>query len=340
MNQELESAGNHPAVAGHLSPAARSAVAAGMPASTRRAYSDDVRRFATWCEATGRGGLPADRETLTEYATHVAYELGWSPVSIERARWAIIKWHSLAQVPPPSTDGLVAVLRGYREHLATTGNPKAAPAKAAPAGRDSLAAMLAGIDRETPAGCRDAALLLGGFSFGGRRSEIASLDIASIHLRAEGMQITVYRKKTRKMDDPVVKRRASAGLCPVRAVEAWIDWLASDGRFAGPVFVRIDRHGNLAPQFTRNGVPIGDGDGRMTGQAIASVIRRRALAAGLGGKWSGHSVRRGLATEMHRAGADRRAIERQGGWSEDSKAVTGYIEDADRWLEDVLEGVL
>jgi site-specific recombinase XerD len=322
-----------------LSAAARTALAAGTPRATQRAYSDDLRHFENWCAETGRR-LPADADDLTEYATFLAYTLRQSPSSIERARWAILKWHRLAGEHVPVTDGLVGVIKGYRDALAQARDPKALPVKATPASRDALTAMLDGMDRATAAGCRDAAILLGGFSFGGRRSEIASLDVASIEHRAEGMQINVYRKKTRKMDDPVVKYQPNPPLCPVRAVVAWTEMLAANSRAAGPLFVRIDRHGNLAPQFTRNGVPIGDSAGRMTGQAVAQVIRRRALAAGLGGRWSGHSVRRGLATEMRRVGADRRSIERQGGWSEDSKAVTGYIDDADRWLEDVLEGVL
>jgi site-specific recombinase XerD len=342
MSQELQRVTGHLEVSrpGRLSPAARAAVVAGMPAETQRAYRGDVRRFEQWCRDAGQPCLPADADTLAEYASHLAYDLGRSPVTLERARWAILKWHELAGMPAPGTAGLVSVLRGYREHLATTHSPKASPVRATAASRDTLAVMLGLIDRDTLAGCRDAAILLGGFSFGGRRSEISSLNISSIEHRAEGMQITVYRKKTRKMDDPVVKYRPGAALCPVRAVVAWTQVLASGGRTAGPMFVRIDRHGTLAPQLTRNGVPIGSSDGRMTGQAIADVIRRRALAAGLGGKWSGHSVRRGLATEMHRAGAERRAIERQGGWSENSRAVAGYIDDADRWLDDVLEGVL
>lgn len=323
-----------------LSDAARAAFEAGTPAATKRAYNDDVRLFRAWCEETGRVAMPASADTLTEYATHLARQLRLSPSSIERARWAILKWHDFAGLPKPSTLGLVGVLRGYREGLATTGDPKAIPRKAAAASRDTLAAMLAKIDRATPAGCRDAAIILGGFSFGGRRAEIASLNISSIELRAEGMQVKVYRKKTRKMDDPVAKYREDPTLCPTRAVVAWIDVLATHGRTAGPLFVRIDQHGNIALPIIRGGVPIGDPSGRMTGQAVAQVIQRRARAAGLGGRWSGHSVRRGLATELHKAGATRRQIERQGGWSEDSRAVAGYIDDADRWLEDVLEGVL
>jgi len=324
-----------------LSAAAWEAVKAGMPASTRRAYDDNVRWYREWCEDVGRPGLPASRDDLTEYATYVAYTLGWAPASIERARWAILKWHDFAAAPAPSTSGLVLVLKGYREALATANHPKARTVKATAAGRSTLAAMLAKTDRSKPAGCRDAAMLLIGFAFGGRRSEIASLDIGqSFEFRPEGVQVKVYRRKIRKMDDPVVKYQPTADLCPVRALEAWLAMLAAAGRTSGPVFIRVDQHGNFAPPITRNGVPIGDPSGRMTGQAVAQVIKRRALAAGLKGKWSGHSVRRGLATALHEAKKTRRTIERQGGWGADSKAVAGYIDDADRWLDDVLEGVL
>lgn len=323
-----------------LSDVARQAVAAGMPASTRRAYQHDIARFSDWCQDTGRGGLPTTGTILTEYATHLAYELGWTPAAIERSRWAILKWHKLAEQPTPSTEGLKAVLKGYRAHLAKAKDPKARPRKASPAGRDSLQAMLDTLDRETPIGARDAALLLVGFGIAGRRGEIASLDIGSLNIEDRGMQVEVYREKVRKMDDPVVKYRSDPALCPVRAAQAWIRILAEHGRAAGPLFVRINRHGQLAPPITRDGVPIGAPGGRLSGQAVAIVIRRCALAAGLGGRWSGHSVRRGYATEARRAGVDRRLIERQGGWTADSKAVTGYFEDADRWLEDVLEGVL
>ena len=152
--------------------------------------------------------------------------------------------------------------------------------------------------------------------------------------------MSVYRKKTRRMDDPVVQYRADRTVCPPLAVLAWKEVLAANGRSSGALFVRINRHGHLAHPLTRGGVPIGDPDGRMTGQAIADVIHRCAITAGLSGKWSGHSLRRGLATSLHQAGAERRLIERQGGWEAGSRAVSGYIEDADRWLHDVLDGVL
>jgi site-specific recombinase XerD len=311
-----------------------------MPESTRRAYRGDVKRFSAWCAETGRPGLPTDGTTLTEYATHIANDLGWAPVSIERARWAILKWHSLAEVPPPSTDGLVGVLKGYRARLAKAKSPKARPRKATPANRSALVAMLGTLDRSTLAGKRNAAIILLGFAVAARRGEIAGLDIGDLTFEERGLQVSVYRQKTRRLDDPVVQYRPDKTACPVEAVQEWTEALAAHGRAGGPLFVRISRHGQLANPLTRHGVPIGDSGGRMTGQAVAEVIRRCAITAGLSGRWSGHSLRRGLATSMHAAGAERRAIERQGGWEAGSRAVSGYIEDADRWLHDVLDGVL
>lgn len=325
---------------GRLSPAAVTAVTAGTPVNTGRTYRATLQRYAKWSEQTGLGGLPATAGALTEYAAYLSGVRGLKPASIETARWAIIKWHRIAGYPPPETAGLVAVLNGYRARLAGAGDPRAKTRKATAAERDALAAMLAAIDRKTPAGQRDAAMILVGFGIGARRGEIAGLDIGGLDIRDRGMQVSVYRQKVRKLDDPVVKRRTFAALCPVAAAEAWTGTLAAHGRTSGPLFVRIDRHGNLASPVVRDGRQIGDPSGRMTGQAIADVIRRRALAAGLGGRWSGHSLRRGLATEMHKAGAERRLIERQGGWSAGSAAVSGYIEDAERWLYDALDGVL
>ncbi len=307
MSQELNTApGSPPALAG-LSGRAREAAAAGMPASTRRAYREDVARFLAWCAAAGFPGLPADSGVLTEYAAHAAYDLGWSPSYIERSRWAILKWHSLAGFPPPAADGLTAVLKGYHAALAMAKDPRAAPRKATPAGKETLRVMLATLDRSSPSGCRDAFILLGGFAIAGRRGEIASLDIPSIEFAARGMQVSVYRQKTRQLDNPVVHYRPDEDLCPVRAAGRWMAMLAAAGRVSGPLCVRIDRHGNLAPSMRRSGAAIGAADGRMSGQAVGQVISRCAGAAGLAGRWTGHSLRRGLATQAHGAGRSRRA---------------------------------
>ncbi|MET8162267.1 tyrosine-type recombinase/integrase [Sphaerisporangium sp. NPDC005289] len=93
--------------------------------------------------------------------------------------------------------------------------------------------------------------------------------------------------------------------------------------------MRIDEHGRVAAPMTRAGRPIGDPDGRMTPEAIADVVARIAAAAGLEGRWTGHSLRRGFATAARRAGANLERIGRHGGWADGSRALLGYLEEGD-----------
>lgn len=316
------------------------ALAAGVPDSTRTAYLADVKAFATWCSETDHCGLPATPETLATYATYLAYTRNLSPKSIERARWAIRKAHKIAGLPVPDSGHLAQVLKGYRRHLAKTKNPKAKPRKATAADQDALAAMLAKLDLRSPAGKRDAALILLGFAVAGRRSELSALDITDVQDAPEGMIVTVYRAKTGDVQEVAVPYAENTDLCPVIAVTRWLNCLDMHGRTKGPLFVRIDQHGNIANEVRRGGRSIGDASGRMTPQAIGQVVGRKAREAALGGRFSGHSLRRGFATAAHRAGASKLRIARQAGWDDDSVVLDEYIEDADQWDDNALKGVL
>jgi integrase len=157
-----------------------------------------------------------------------------------------------------------------------------------------------------------------GFALGARRGEIAGLDLADVTETPEGLTIVVRRSKTDKDSAGrvvAVPYGANAATCPVRVVRAWITTLAGTDRTAGPLFVRVDRHGSIGAVATGRG----SADGRITGQAVALIVKR-ATAAGLDptAAWSGHSLRRGFATEAYRAGADRLRIARHGGLNDNS----------------------
>lgn len=325
-----------------LSPAVRAAIAEGTPANTRRAYNESCDEYTTWCQESDRTAFPATAETLAAYATYLAYTMNRAPSSVERARWAIIKAHKLAGVTPPLTDGLVLVLKGYRAHLAKTKNPKAKTRKATDLSPDAIRAMFTKIDRTAPAGCRDVALLLTGFVTAGRVSELAALDISDIEfVDGKGMLVDLYRGKTRTGQDLPVKYATDPELCPVRAVRAWMNMMAARGLAAGPLFVRIDQHGHLGTEAGYAGPVASDSTGRMTSQAISQVVGRKALAAALGGRWTGHSVRRGFATAAYGAGADPIDIADGGGWTRGSKVMLGYIQEATQWdRRHPLDGVL
>jgi hypothetical protein len=165
--------------------------------------------------------------------------------------------------------------------------------------------------------------------------------IGSQRFEPQGMQVEVYRQKTRKMDKPVLHYQPNTRLYPVRAAEELIEALAACGRVSGPLFTRVNRHGQPAHPMPRNGVPIGDPSGRMTGQAVAQAIHRCAVAAGLSGRCPATASAAASPPHCGRpAGADREMIERQGGWTPGSRAVSDYIEEAAAWLTDALKGVL
>lgn len=328
-----------------LSGAARDALAAGTADSTRRAYSTDWATFTTWCATTGHLPLPATPECIVEYVTALTTtprpKTGrpYSPSSIERAVAAIRTAHAAANVSPPSTKGARIVLRGYRDRLARTKDPAAKPRRAQPAVPTALRAMLATLDRDTLIGKRDAALLLLGYATAARVSELVALDLADVPETDHGIEASLYRKKIKAFTDSAVPYGSNPATCPVRAVRALREALAEAGRIDGPLFIRIDRHGRIAPPMYRRGVPIGDPSGRLTAQAAAQVVERTASAAGLEGQWSGHSLRRGFATAARKAGHDLVRIGRHGGWADGSKALLGYFEDSDKWEDTPVSGL-
>lgn len=59
-----------------------------------------------------------------------------------------------------------------------------------------LAQILAGIDRATPTGARDAAILLLGYAGALRRSDLAGLDRTDLESRSAGLLVTIRRSKT------------------------------------------------------------------------------------------------------------------------------------------------
>ncbi|MEU9888814.1 tyrosine-type recombinase/integrase [Sphaerisporangium sp. NPDC051011] len=252
---------------------------------------------------------------------------------------AIRTMHRYANVPLPETKAARKVLDGYRQRLALAKDPAAKPRKADPAVPDTLRAMLTVLDRATLAGKRDAAAMLLGYACATRIGELVALDVADVAETPDGLLVTVYRPKIKKFTEVAVPYGRVPATCPVRAVRDLLTAMAEAGRTAGPLLVRITRHGRIAAPLTRHGRPIGDPDGRMTTDAIADVITRIATTAGLEGRWTGHSLRRGFATAARRDGKTLERIGRHGGWADGSAALLGYLEEGDRWTDNPVVGL-
>jgi hypothetical protein len=60
------------------------------------------------------------------------------------------------------------------------------------------------------------------------------------------------------------------------------------------------------------------------------MVRRRALQAGLDGRFAAHSLRSGFATEGYAQGTPELAILRHGRWRSTS-VMRGYVEEGGVW---------
>jgi integrase len=150
-------------------------------------------------------------------------------------------------------------------------------------------------------GLRDRALILLGFAGAFRRSELVALDVSDLTFNRDGLTVTLRRSKTdqegqgRKIGIPY---GSNPDTCPVRTLRAWLEETAVTG---GPVFVSLNRHGQVQPD-------------RLSPVDIARVVKKLARRAGLDpAKYAGHSLRAGHATSAAASGASERSIMNQTG---------------------------
>ena len=170
-----------------------------------------------------------------------------------------------------------------------------------------------------PIDIRDRALLLIGFAGALRRSELVGLDVADITEDDEGLRLLLRRSKTDQEGETKtlgLPYGSNPSTCPVRA---WRAWRAIAGLEDGPAFRAITRHGKIAAT-------------RLSDRAIANMIARRALSAGLDGHFAGHSLRAGFATEGYAQGTPELAMMRHGRWRSPA-VMRGYIEEGGIWTD-------
>ncbi|HXT93294.1 MAG TPA: site-specific integrase [Trebonia sp.] len=330
-----------------------------VPENTLLAYRSRWRSFEDWCRGAGRVALPATAQTVAAYLTHLAVDRRLKATTADAHLTAIRAVHRGAGAEPP--DALAA-----RKVITATARREAArdgrhgPRKAVPVMAADLPAVVAACDLETATGLRDRAVILLGFALLARRAEIAALSISDIeHVSGEGLAVTIRTSKTDQSARGVTRRihyASAAELCPVRAVLAWLAYLAARGQTTGPLFIRVDRWGNLGAgaggRYRAAPLRASDArDGRLRPQAIGDIVTAACAAAGLAApgmaadpadaqaapqglpasgerRYSGHSLRRGGATSMLKAGAQPLNVSRHGRWADGSRAFAGYVEEA------------
>lgn len=174
--------------------------------------------------------------------------------------------------------------------------------------------------RLTLKAARDNALLQVGFFGGFRRSELVAIKEEHLRWTPEGIEILLPRSKTDQTGEGMVKAipYSDGPCCPAKALRAWLD---AAGIAAGRAFRSVSKWGAMSESALSVG-------------SVNTILADCATLAQLDyvPDLSSHSLRRGMATSDHRAGADFREIKKQGGWRHDG-TVQGYIEEASRFEE-------
>lgn len=286
--------------------------------NTLRAYRSDWRDFEGWCRDRSFISCPASPETVALYLTALSRTHKVS--TLTRRMSAISQAHQTAGHPSPTEESPVRlVMAGIRRSLGTAAGAKR------PVLVPELQAMVSAIP-DNVIGLRDRVLLLMGFSGAFRRSELVALDWEDLAETADGLVVTIRRSKTDQEAEGrkvAIPRGREACTCPLRALSLW---RTAAGTESGPVFLRVNRHG----QILRN---------RLSAEAVAIVVKRWAGRIGYEeGEFAGHSLRSGLATAAAIAGKSERAIMNQTG-HRSVATVRRYIRDGNLFRDNAAEGL-
>jgi site-specific recombinase XerD len=283
--------------------------------STLKSYDSDWRSFELWGLEHQHQTLPAAPTTVALYLAHLT-DRGLKASTIRRHLASISVRHQLAgydETNPARAPQVSAVMKGIARE--GRGRPTR---KATAATLLSIRTLVDGLG-ERPADLRDRAIILVGFAGALRRSEVVAIDAELVTLDAGGLLIRIPHSKTDQEGAGMIlglPYGAHQRTCPVRAYLAWMD---RSGIATGPVFRPVNRHGHIL------GRRLGD-------RAVADMLHRRALAAGLEGAYSGHSLRAGFATEAYRQGVPELAVMRHGRWRS-SQVMRGYVQEGRVWSD-------
>ncbi|MER8438333.1 site-specific integrase [Mesorhizobium sp. M1312] len=285
----------------------------GLATNSKRAYAADLAHFEAW-----GGSIPSTDAAIASYLAEHAETL--AVATLCRRLATLSKAHTAKGLVSPTSSELVkATIRGIKRSLGT------AQAEAKPLLRDDLFLILEKMADDIKS-IRDRALLLVGFAGGFRRSELVGFDVEDIDYVRQGIIVHLRGSKTdqegsgRKIAIPFGRTR----WCPINALDLW---LSRSGIEGGPLFLGVDRHGNISGQ-------------RLSGEAVSLVLKERLAETGIDPSgYSGHSLRAGFATSAAMAGASVWKIRAQTGHASDAM-LARYIRDGDMFTNNAAGTVL
>ena len=274
--------------------------------NTRKAYQADIRHFIAW-----GGFLPTSTDVVMQYLHEHAKTLNTR--TLTRRLTALRNWHQYQGFNDPTAHSAIRkTLVGIKN---THGKPKN---KAAALTLEALTIMVVHLKKSRRLiDYRNCALLQLGFFGAFRRSELIDITWESIRFVKEGIEILIERSKTDQAGEGQVCAipYGDGLLCPVTALITWRDQSLCE---SGHVFRHI-----------KKGMIV---DASIQPRQVNALIKSIAEACELSDakNYSGHSLRRGFASEASKNNVPFASIKRQGRWRSDS-TVMGYIDEGKRF---------
>ena len=287
------------------------AISASHAESTRLVYAHTWAVWEHWCTGRGICPLPGDPAALCAYLVERAAE-GIAVKSLDPACTTIRHVHLLRGLDNPAEHETVRQVRlGLRRIYGTAPRRLARPLSA-----DEIGQIVAPIDRTTPIGARDAAMILLGFASAMPGAELVALTLADVETKPAGVLLTVRRSKTDQDGNGQVVAVAYGKRAATDPVSALETWRHTRGEEPGPLFTRVwPRHISLEP---------------LAPNLVARMLRARAVVAGLDDtRVTAHSLRAGHATTAAAAGVPLSRIAAQTRHKDLSVVVNHYIRPLD-----------
>ncbi len=245
----------------------------GMSPNTRESYSDDVRRLLTWLEQAGINAADVRFEDLEEFIFRL-HDTGIAPRSQARIISGIKSFFRFLKLEGLMDTDPSVLLEAPRmgRHL-----PQVLSV-------DEIDAMMSAIDRSTPEGIRNSAIMETLYGCGLRVSELCTLELNRVYLDSGTLAVTGKGSKERMVPMSEISVDLIKEYLPIRA--------GLDIKPGHEGYLFLNRRG-----------------AHLTRQMIFHIIRELAALADINKTISPHTLRHSFATHLLEGGANLRAIQ-------------------------------
>ncbi|MBI2760952.1 MAG: site-specific tyrosine recombinase XerD [Chloroflexi bacterium] len=254
------------------------AVEKGASGNTIAAYRNDIQQFSgfTTSRRNGKGWAGVDRNMILDYMLDLQRKK-YAEATVARKVAAVKSFFGFL-----TAEGLIP--GDPTESLSSPRVGKSLPKPISPQQIDEL--LEQPLRRNTPEAKRDKAMLELLYATGMRVTELVSLDLDSIVLRAESAYVRCVGKGSKERSIPIHEHAAEA-------VQTYLD----EGR---PLLVRM--RGERALFVNRRGE-------RLTRQGFWLILKSYAQAANITEHVTPHTLRHSFATHMLKGGAPLRNVQ-------------------------------